>query len=75
MFALGLPVDYYQRMAERVAAVSAKDVAAALHQVLDPAAMRIVAVGDRSKIVDQLAEVTGTTPLIVSATGDRETSG
>jgi zinc protease len=70
LFVFDLPTDFYQAMTEHVAGVTAQDVTDALHRVLDPAALRIVAVGDRSSIVDQLAEVTGTTPTIVDAAGE-----
>jgi zinc protease len=70
MFVLGLPADFYQGLPGRIEAITADAVTAALHQVLDPAALRIVAVGDRSRIVDQLARATGTTPVVVDATGN-----
>ncbi len=70
LFALGLPEDFYAGLTDRVEAVTVDAVSAALGQLLDPSAWRIIAVGDVAAITDQLASATGATPVVVDAEGD-----
>jgi zinc protease len=46
----GLPVDYWDRLPERIAAVTPAAVQAAAKKYLDPARLQIVAVGDEAKV-------------------------
>jgi zinc protease len=57
MFVLGLPLDYYRGLADRVNPLTAAQVRQALLRHLDPNALRVVAVGDRAKIESQLAQL------------------
>jgi zinc protease len=70
LFALGLPEDFYAGLSDRVEAVTVDGVSAALGHLLDPSEWRIVAVGDRAAITDQLASATGATPVVVDAQPD-----
>jgi predicted Zn-dependent peptidase len=54
---LGLPLDYYRGLADRVNPLTAAQVRQALLRHLDPNALRVVAVGDRAKIESQLAQL------------------
>jgi len=50
VFAYGLPLDYYQRLPSRFGVVDAKQVELLARRYLDPAAMIVVAVGDRKRL-------------------------
>ena len=53
-FVYDLPLDYYNQLPARLAAVTALDVQAAAKRYLDPAKLVVVAVGERKKIAAQL---------------------
>jgi len=56
-FVFGLPLDYYRQLPAKLAAVTAQDVQAAARRYLEPSRLIIVAVGDRKRIVAQLAKL------------------
>lgn len=51
----GLPDDYYDRVRQEMAATTAEQAAAAFSRYVDTDRLRVVAVGDASRIVDGLA--------------------
>jgi len=51
-----LPADYWDRLPERIAAVTQAEVQAAAKKYLDPSRLQIVVVGDASKIADSLKQ-------------------
>jgi zinc protease len=55
LFLMDLPPDYYQDLPERIDAVTADQVAEATKKHLRPDDLKVIAVGDRSKIQPQLA--------------------
>lgn len=58
-----LPDDYFDRYLERVKAVTAGDVLAAAQRFLDPDHLAIVAVGPKSELEPQLADLGSIVPL------------
>jgi zinc protease len=69
MFVLGLPLDYYRGLADRVNPLTADQVRQALLRHLDPNALRVVAVGDKAKIQAQLAQLKLGPPVQLHADG------
>ena len=61
--------DYYDVYRSNVRAVTTESVLRAAQQHLHPEMLRIVVVGDRAVIADQIAEATGTVPEIVVGDG------
>jgi zinc protease len=57
LFVYGLPPDYYDSLAKRLAEVSADDVQAVARRWLDPDKMIVVAVGEKRKILPQLQKL------------------
>src|SRR5262245_8163529 len=55
LYLLNLPPDYYQELPARISAVTADQVSEVTTKHLKPGDMRVIAVGDRSKIEPQLA--------------------
>ncbi len=65
----GLPEDYYQQYAKRIAAITREDVLRVAKQYVDLNHLAIVVVGDRKSIEDGL-KATGIAPIVVlDATG------
>ncbi|WP_229425267.1 pitrilysin family protein [Massilia sp. Se16.2.3] len=56
-FLFDLPLDYYNALPARLAAVTAADVQAAARRYLDPQRLVVVAVGDRKRILPQLRKL------------------
>jgi zinc protease len=56
-FVYGLPLDYYSTLPAQFAAVDAHQVREMAQRYLDPAQLKLIAVGDRKKIVPQLARL------------------
>lgn len=54
IFIYGLPLDYYARLPAQLSAVTAAQVQAAARKYLAPERMKVVAVGDRKRILPQL---------------------
>ena len=54
IFIYGLPLDYYARLPGQLSAVTAAQVQAAARKYLAPDKMKVVAVGDRKRILPQL---------------------
>jgi zinc protease len=69
MFALGLPLDYYRNLANRVQPVTATQVREALVRHLDPTQLQVIAVGDRAKIDAQLKSLQLGDPVQLHADG------
>jgi zinc protease len=70
MFILGLTLDYYRNLAERIVALTALQVREALLRHLNPNALRVIAVGDRAKIAPQLQALKlGGAPVQLRADG------
>jgi zinc protease len=69
MYSLGLPLDYYRKLAGRVQPVTAAQVRAAMVRHLDPKALRVIAVGDRAKIDAQLKALQIGDPVQLHADG------
>ena len=57
LFVYGLPPDYYDTLARRLAEVGAGDVQAMAQKWLDPDRMVVVAVGERRRILPQLQKL------------------
>ena len=57
IFIYGLPLDYYARLPAQLSAVTAAQVQAAARKYLAPERMKVVAVGDRKRIVAQLEKL------------------
>lgn len=57
LFVYGLPDDYYDGLARRLAEVGAADVQEAARRWLDPDRMVVVAVGERRRILPQLQKL------------------
>jgi len=55
VFIYDLPPDYYQGLPARIAQINAADVQNVARQYLRPQDMKVVAVGDKAKILPQLA--------------------
>jgi zinc protease len=51
-----LPADYWDRLPERIDAVTQAQVQAAAKKYLDPSRLQIVVVGEPSKIADSLKQ-------------------
>lgn len=64
LYLLGLPMDYYQTYASRIAAVTPADLDRVARRYLDLDRVAIVVVGDRAKIEAPLA-ATGVAPIVV----------
>jgi zinc protease len=60
----GLPQDYYQRYADRVAAVTRDDLYRVANQYIDVDHLAIVIVGDRKEIEEPLRK-TGLAPIVI----------
>jgi len=54
IFIYGLPLDYYARLPGQLSAVTAAQVQAAARKYLGPDKMKVIAVGDRKRILPQL---------------------
>ncbi|KFC67841.1 pitrilysin family protein [Massilia sp. LC238] len=54
IFIYGLPLDYYARLPAQLSGVTAAQVQAAARKYLAPERMKVVAVGDRKRILPQL---------------------
>lgn len=54
IFIYGLPLDYYARLPGQLSGVTAAQVQAAARKYLAPERMKVVAVGDRKRILPQL---------------------
>jgi zinc protease len=57
LFVYNLPLDYYRRLPAQINAVTAADIRRAAEKYLSPNNMVIVAVGDRSKIEQELKKL------------------
>jgi zinc protease len=57
VFTYSLPIDYYSRYAEQVAAVTTAQTADVARRYVDPAKMVVVAVGDLEKIEPELKKL------------------
>lgn len=64
-----LDEDYYDAYRSNVRGVTTESVLRAAQQHLHPEMLRIVVVGDRAVIADQIAEATGTVPEVVAGNG------
>lgn len=60
----GLPEEYYQQYAKKIAAISREDVLRVAKQYVDLDRLAIVIVGDRSKIESAL-KATGIAPIVI----------
>ncbi|MDK6078369.1 M16 family metallopeptidase [Massilia varians] len=69
IFIYGLPLDYYARLPGQLSAVTAAQVQAAARKYLGPDKMKVVAVGDRKRILPQLQ------PLGLGAVEARDSDG
>jgi predicted Zn-dependent peptidase len=69
MFILGMPLDYYRTLANRVQPVSAAQVREAMVRHLDPTALQVIAVGDKAKIDAQLTALQLGDPVQLHADG------
>jgi zinc protease len=70
MFVLGLPLNYYRGLADRVNPLTADQVRRALVRHLKPDALRVTAVGDKAKIESQLQQLKlGGEPVQLHADG------
>ena len=69
IFIYGLPLDYYARLPAQLSAVTAAQVQAAARKYLAPDKMKVVAVGDRKRILPQLQ------PLGLGAVEVRDSDG
>jgi zinc protease len=69
IFIYGLPLDYYARLPAQLSAVTAAQVQAAARKYLAPERMKVVAVGDRKRILPQLQ------PLGLGAVEVRDSDG
>jgi len=69
IFVYGLPLDYYARLPAQLNAVTAAQVQAAARTHLVPERMKVVAVGDRKRILPQLQ------PLGLGAVEVRDSDG
>ncbi|MCD2514997.1 insulinase family protein [Massilia sp. G4R7] len=54
LFVYGLPLDYYSKLPAQLRAVTASQVQDAARTHLDPSRMKVIAVGDRKRILPQL---------------------
>ena len=70
IFVYDLPVDYYQTLPEKIAAVTLDDVHRVAKTYLHSAALNIVVVGDRSKVETGLAELKRGTVALCDAEGN-----
>jgi zinc protease len=57
LFTFELPVDYYQQLPARIAAVTAEDVQQAAKKYIHPESAVVIGAGDRSKIEEQLKKL------------------
>ncbi len=64
-----LDEDYYDVYRSKVRGVTTESVLRAAQRHLHPELLRIVVVGDPAVITDQIAEVTGTVPEVVTGNG------
>ena len=71
---LGLPMDYWDKYPERVDAVTAEDVMRVARKYLDANGIQLVAVGDKSKIGDELKKFGGV-EVVPAAKVDSYVSG
>jgi zinc protease len=69
LYLFDLPVDYYETLPSRVAAITSADVAAVAKKYLTPERMVVVAVGDRKTIEPQLQKLNLGTVAIRDAEG------
>ena len=69
IFIYGLPLDYYARLPGQLSAVTAAQVQAAARKYLGPDKMKVIAVGDRKRILPQLQ------PLGLGAVEVRDSDG
>jgi len=56
-YVFDLPADYWRTLPDRYRAVTAAQVQAAAQKYLKPGQMKVIAVGDRAKIVPQLQKL------------------
>jgi zinc protease len=68
LFAYGLPLDYYRKLPAEFNAVKAPTLEALARRYLDPAAMVMIAVGDRKNLESSLQPL-NLGPLEVWPTG------
>jgi zinc protease len=57
LFVYGLPLDYYRQLPARIDAVTTADIRRVAEKYLTPNSMVIVAVGDRSKIEEEMKKL------------------
>ena len=57
IFLYDLPPDYYEKLPERLSAVTAADAEAAAKKYLHPSQMILICVGDRAKIEPELEKL------------------
>ena len=57
VFTFDLPLDYYQHLPEKLAAVSVADVRTAAQTYLHPEALIVVVVGDKTKVSKDLVKL------------------
>ena len=57
LFVYNLPLDYYRTLPAKINTVTAVDVQKAAEKYLTPKSMVVVAVGDRSKIEEELKKL------------------
>jgi len=69
LFVYGLPLDYYSKLPAQLRAVTAAQVQEVAHTYLDPARMKVIAVGDKKRILPQLQ------PLGLGAAEVRDSDG
>ncbi len=68
-FVFDLPLDYWHSLPDRFRSVSAAQVQAAANKYLQPERMKVIAVGDRAKIVPQLQGLKLGQPALRDADG------
>jgi zinc protease len=71
IFVYGLPPDYYARLPGQLSAVTAAQVQAAARKYLEPERLKVVAVGDRKRILPQLQPLGLGAPEVRDSDGQR----
>ncbi|MCA1557512.1 MAG: hypothetical protein LC731_03110, partial [Acidobacteria bacterium] len=57
LFVYNLPLDYYRQLPARIDAVTVADIRRVAEKYLTPGSMVIIAVGDRSKIEEEMKKL------------------
>lgn len=69
IYAHDLPLDYYQQVPEKIAAVNVADIRRVAQEHLQPQTLSVVVVGDKSKVVEGLKNLERGTIVELDANG------